>query len=145
VSSLLEIIELMNGDIVLQRADGEGEPLLTMSFSDEAKAFIGDAQIDVVKAMIQAGIEATSMLQLKNMDDSAEEFESYEALADIESVEELIIEEEARNEELIGFEENTDAANDQHKGLGVTDINSVNDDSLGPIRASDLSSSRILH
>ena len=60
-SSVLEIIELSNGDIVLKRADDEGE-LVTIRFSDEARAFIDDGAIDVAKAMIQAGIEAASAI-----------------------------------------------------------------------------------
>jgi hypothetical protein len=59
-SSVLEIIELSNGDIVLKRAEQEDEALVTIRFSDEAKAFIDDASIDVAKAMIQAGIEAAA-------------------------------------------------------------------------------------
>ena len=35
MSSFLEIVELVNGDIVLQRADGDGEALMTIRFSDE--------------------------------------------------------------------------------------------------------------
>ena len=36
----LEIVELVNGDIVLQRADGDGEPLMTIRFSDESKGYM---------------------------------------------------------------------------------------------------------
>lgn len=156
MSSLLEIIELMNGEIVLQRADGEGEPLLSINFSDEAKAFIGDAQIDVVKAMIQAGIEATSMLQLKSMEDSYGELESYDQLAELEAVEEFIAEEESETERLAEKKNIANAANDQIKELASAEVNildesidnlesPVKDKGLGPVRASDLSSSRILH
>ncbi|MGK0440802.1 MAG: hypothetical protein ACJA0N_000597 [Pseudohongiellaceae bacterium] len=59
-SSVLEIIELSNGDIVLKRADHKDEALVTIRFSDEAKTFIDDASIDVAKAMIQAGIETAA-------------------------------------------------------------------------------------
>lgn len=156
MSSLLEIIELMNGEIVLQRADGEGEPLLSINFSDEAKSFIGEAQIDVVKAMIQAGIEATSMLQLKSMEDSFGELESYDELADLEAVEELIVEEESETERLVERNNIVNAANDQIKEIASAEVkileesidsieSPVKDKGLGPVRASDLSSSRILH
>jgi hypothetical protein len=59
-SSLLEIIELSNGDIVLQRADGEGEPLINIRFSSESKGYMPDMQMEIAKAMIQAGVQAYS-------------------------------------------------------------------------------------
>lgn len=61
-SSLLEIVELPNGDVVLQRADGEGEPLITLSFSDEAKAYMPNVHVEIAKAMIHAGVQAFSEL-----------------------------------------------------------------------------------
>ena len=38
-SSFLEIVEMPNGDIVLQRAEEEGEPLVVIQFSEESRAF----------------------------------------------------------------------------------------------------------
>ncbi len=38
-STLLEIVELADGDIVLQRADGEGGPLINIKFSDKTRAY----------------------------------------------------------------------------------------------------------
>jgi len=61
-SSLLEIVELANGDFVLQRANGEGEPLVNIHFSDESKAYIADVGLEVAKVMIQAGIQAVAFL-----------------------------------------------------------------------------------
>ena len=169
MSSLLEIVELVNGEIVLQRADGEGEPLLRINFSDEAKAFIGEGQIEVVKAMIQAGIEATSMLQLNEFEQAAS-VESYDGeSADLEAVEELLAEEEAHSEKIASEnakkEKREDAGNealtkkeklsrlsaDQTKQAANEQVSEEGDSSLlketglGPVRASDLSSSRILH
>ncbi len=58
-SSFLEIVELSDGEIVLQQADdSDGEPLVTIRFSDESRAYMMDACIDVAKVMIQAGIQA---------------------------------------------------------------------------------------
>jgi len=59
-SSLYEIIELANGEIVLRRADEEGEPLVSISFSEEALYFLNDAKFEVAKAMIEAGLDAVS-------------------------------------------------------------------------------------
>ena len=59
-SSVLEIIELANGDIVLKRAEHDEEPLVTIRFSDLARSFVEEDAIDIAKAMIQAGIEAAA-------------------------------------------------------------------------------------
>ena len=62
-SSLLEIIDLGDGEIVLQRADDDSEPLVTIRFSDESRVYMMDNGLEVAKAMIQAGIQAAAMLQ----------------------------------------------------------------------------------
>ena len=60
-SSYLEIVELADGEIVLQQSDREdAEPLVVIRFSDESRAYMRDACLDVAKAMIQAGIQAAS-------------------------------------------------------------------------------------
>lgn len=59
MSSFYEIIELLNGDIALARADDEkNEPLVTIRFSQESMAFLGEEKFMVAKAMIEAGMEA---------------------------------------------------------------------------------------
>lgn len=57
-STLYEIVELASGEIVLRRADEEGDPLVSISFSEEALYFLNDAKFDVAKIMIEAGIDA---------------------------------------------------------------------------------------
>jgi hypothetical protein len=59
-ASFLEIVELANGDIVLQRADGDGEPIVNISFSDETKAYMPEGRMDIARAMIHAGIQAVA-------------------------------------------------------------------------------------
>jgi hypothetical protein len=61
-SSLLEIVDLGNGEIVLQRADDDSEPLVTIRFSEESNLYIMDNGLEVAKAMIQAGLQAVSAL-----------------------------------------------------------------------------------
>jgi hypothetical protein len=61
-TSLLEIVDLGDGEIILQRADESGEPLLTIRFSDESRMFIMDQGLEVAKAMIQAGLQAAASL-----------------------------------------------------------------------------------
>lgn len=61
-ASLYEIVELANGDVVLQRADEEGEPLLCIRFSTESLSFMREGKFDIAKAMIEAGMEAAGDL-----------------------------------------------------------------------------------
>ena len=58
--SLLEIVELPNGDFVLQRAGGDGEPLVNIRFSEESREYLPEARLEIAKAMIQAGIQAAA-------------------------------------------------------------------------------------
>ncbi len=61
-ASLLEIIDRGDGEIVVQRADDDSEPLVTILFSHEARAYMMDNGLEVAKAMIQAGIQAAAMI-----------------------------------------------------------------------------------
>ena len=61
-SSFLEIVEMPNGDIVLQRSDDEGEPLVVIQFSEESRVYLMDGTLEVARAMIQAGIETAAQL-----------------------------------------------------------------------------------
>ena len=42
MSTVLEITQLNNGDIVLREAEDEGEPLVCIRFSDEVRDMLGD-------------------------------------------------------------------------------------------------------
>ena len=61
-ASLLEIVDLGDGEIVLQRADDDSEPLVTIRFSDESRIYLMDNGLEVAKAMIQAGIQAAAAI-----------------------------------------------------------------------------------
>lgn len=61
-ASLLEIVDLGNGEYVLQRADEDSEPLVTIRFSEDTTLYLTDKALDVARAMIQAGIQAASLL-----------------------------------------------------------------------------------
>jgi hypothetical protein len=61
-AALLEIVDLGDGDIVLQRADDDSEPLVTIHFSEETRIYLMDNSLEVAKAMIQAGIEAAAVI-----------------------------------------------------------------------------------
>ncbi len=85
MSSIYEIIELVNGDVALARADDESsEPLVTIRFSTESLAFLGEEKFNVAKVMIEAGMEAAGEIadqQAESMiDDLAEDMLNNEKL-----------------------------------------------------------------
>lgn len=61
-TTLYEIVMLSDGDFALQRADEKEEPLIRIHFSDEARGLLQDASMDVVKAMIDAGIDMVEQI-----------------------------------------------------------------------------------
>jgi len=77
MSTVLEITQLENGDVVLRDADEESEPLVRICFSNEVKDMIGDDLVGVAEAMIDA---ATDFLEGEparqaNSPDSADDFD----------------------------------------------------------------------
>ena len=68
-SSLLEIVELENGEIVLRYVEDKGEPLVTIRFSDESRSYVKQSSLDIAKVMIQAGIQAASHLDVVEPED----------------------------------------------------------------------------
>ncbi len=61
-TSLLEIVDLGDGEVVLQRSDDDSEPLVSIQFSEEASAYLMENNLEVAKAMIQAGIQAAAKM-----------------------------------------------------------------------------------
>ena len=61
-TSILEIVELSDGEVVLQRAEDESRPLVSIRFSEESKLYLMDHGLEVARAMIQAGIQAAAEL-----------------------------------------------------------------------------------
>jgi len=85
MSSFYEIIELLNGDVALTRVDDENnEPLVTIRFSEESLAFLGEEKFLVAKAMIEAGMEAAGDIADQQaeaiLDDLVEELSDTEKL-----------------------------------------------------------------
>lgn len=62
-NSYYEIVELADGEIALQRVDGDGEPLVRVSFSDEVKFYLQEQCVEVAKAMINTGIKIVGQIQ----------------------------------------------------------------------------------
>jgi hypothetical protein len=61
-ASYLEIVQLENGEFALQRADGDGDSLVRISFSKEAQDVLQQNSAVVVRAMISAAIQTVSTL-----------------------------------------------------------------------------------
>ena len=61
-TSLLEIVDLGDGEVVLQRADDDSEPLVSIQFSEEASAYLMENNLAVAKVRIQAGIQAAAKM-----------------------------------------------------------------------------------
>lgn len=77
MASVFEIVELSDGDIALKRSDGEGEPLVRITFSGDAKESFPEQHIEIAKAMIEAGVRKVGEL-------SGVEVEDTSAIADLE-------------------------------------------------------------
>lgn len=81
--SVLEIVELENGDVVLQQVNSGSKPLLNIQFSDESKAYLdtfGNLKMLVAKAMIQAGVQAFSEYMHDQADSADATPEAHSAL-----------------------------------------------------------------
>jgi hypothetical protein len=61
VLSYLELVELANGDVVLQRSEGDENPLVIIRFSQETREQINGSCLEIARAMVQAGIEAVAL------------------------------------------------------------------------------------
>ena len=61
-SVFLEIIEFPDGNFALQKADENGEALVTITFSKDAKDFLKEHNVTVAKAMINAGIQTVGVI-----------------------------------------------------------------------------------
>lgn len=88
-AAVLEIVELEDGNVALRRADGEGEPLVCIRFSDEAVAYLRDAHVDIARAMINTGIQIVGRMTeelVRDDDDGDGEENSAEDLMDADTV-----------------------------------------------------------
>ena len=78
--SYLELVELPNGDIVLQRSEGDDKPIVTIRFSDETREHIPGSHLELAKVMIQAGLEAAQLMSDEVPFDEDEEGDSLDEL-----------------------------------------------------------------
>ncbi|MCJ8169213.1 hypothetical protein [Atopomonas sediminilitoris] len=61
-TSFLEIVELEDGRIALRRSEEEGEPLVIIEFSGDAKGFLHGQQVEVAKAMMNVGVQMAARM-----------------------------------------------------------------------------------
>ncbi|GHC30681.1 hypothetical protein [Aidingimonas halophila] len=62
-TAILEIVELSDGEIVLRSAEGEGEPLLRIRFSEEAAELLQQSRFEVAQEMIDHAITRSKLWQ----------------------------------------------------------------------------------
>ncbi len=77
MAAVFEIVELSDGDIALKRSDGDGEPLVRITFSGDAKESFPEQHLEIAKAMIEAGVRKVGELSGMVVEDTS-------AIADIE-------------------------------------------------------------
>lgn len=65
-SPFFEIVELPSGDVVLRRVDDERDELVKISFSKEAKGYLGEYIGEVGRAMIGTGVQMVGKLYDQN-------------------------------------------------------------------------------
>ena len=77
MARFFEIVELSNGDIALRRADEqEGDALVSIHFSDDAKASLQAHHMDIARVMIEAGVRKVG--ELSGMEVERDDFEQPE-------------------------------------------------------------------
>lgn len=68
-TAFLEIVELENGDVVLQSEGGnDSTPMVRISFSKQAKSYMQGRGMDIARVMIHAGLQAVSQVAEQTQD-----------------------------------------------------------------------------
>ncbi|GAA0557462.1 hypothetical protein ACFQH5_12500 [Halomonas salifodinae] len=62
-TAVLEIVELADGEIVLRSAEGEGEPLVRIRFSEEAAELLRRARFEVAQEMIDHALSRSHLVE----------------------------------------------------------------------------------
>lgn len=71
MAAVFEIVELDDGDIALKRSDGEGEPLVRITFSPDAKDSFPEQHVEIAKAMIEAAVRKVGELSGVHVEDTS--------------------------------------------------------------------------
>lgn len=64
---VIELVKLENGDIALRNSEAPEEPLLTITYSDQVKGLLQFDQMDVAKAMVEAGMDRFREIQVQRI------------------------------------------------------------------------------
>lgn len=67
-----EIVELENGEIALQAADGDDAPLMTIQFSEQAKDRLQQQHVEIAKVMISAGMAVAQQMDEERLEEELE-------------------------------------------------------------------------
>lgn len=70
--SIIELVQLENGDIALRNSSTPDEPLLTINFSDQVRGFLQADQMSVANAMVGAGINRYRDVQVERIKEGRE-------------------------------------------------------------------------
>lgn len=73
---VIELIKLENGDIALRQADQPEEHLLVIKFSEQVKDFLQFDQMEVARAMVEAGMDSYRDIQMQRIEELEEATES---------------------------------------------------------------------
>lgn len=74
--SIIELVQLENGDIALRNSDDPDAPLVTISISKDVQNLLPGDRIDIANAMIEAGIERYQEIQLVRMEEEQNDLEN---------------------------------------------------------------------
>ena len=69
MSTILEIAQLSNGDVVLRDSGDDGRPLLKISFSEEVKDMLGSDLMGVAEVMLDAATQYVGESSREHLDD----------------------------------------------------------------------------
>ena len=69
---VIELIQLENGDIALRHSDAPDDHLVTIKFSEQLRGFLQFDQMEVARAMVEAGMESYREIQIQRVDEVKE-------------------------------------------------------------------------
>ncbi|MFT6712160.1 MAG: hypothetical protein ACJATO_002549 [Arenicella sp.] len=70
--SIIELVQLENGDIALRNSEAPDQPLLTINFSEQVRGFLQADQMSVANAMVEAGINRYRDVQIERIKEGRE-------------------------------------------------------------------------
>ena len=73
---VIELIKLENGEIALRNSDEPDEPLLTISFSEQIRGFLQTDQLEVARAMVEAGMDRYRDIHIQRIQEVKQATES---------------------------------------------------------------------